>query len=334
MKYIAEYIWLDKDNILKSKSLTIDFFFENPEDSLNKVLDINIYNETSCNFINTNEIIILKPCVVFHDPFRKGLNVLVLCSVYNADNIPVENNYRDKNIEIFKGKSNLDALFILEQHFFITDNCPCCPNKDTNKPYNWGKSKINPVISDQYYCSLGSNNAFGRKIAEQAYHSCLEVGLKVISMNAYKLPGQWEIHIGPCNEIEIGDHCLLVKYILLRIGEIYNAQINLNPDLFFSNSSKCIVNFSTVNMRTNMQYIYEAFIRLCENEIDEKYHEKLDMIKNSDKNIDYNKIFKINTSIIIPFDTFKNKKGYIQDRRYRSNDNPYLITYQILKTFI
>jgi len=28
MKYIAEYIWLDKDNILKSKSLTIDFFLK------------------------------------------------------------------------------------------------------------------------------------------------------------------------------------------------------------------------------------------------------------------------------------------------------------------
>ena len=34
----------------------------------------------------------------------------------------------------------------------------------------------------QYYCSAGSNNAFGRQVAERAYMACLDAGVNVSGM--------------------------------------------------------------------------------------------------------------------------------------------------------
>lgn len=341
MKFLAEYIWLDLSGNLRSKSKTIDFYINNMENIMEKVLDLNIYEEWECyNYLETTktynndlEIIILKPCAVFPDPFRKEPNVLLLCSTYDFKNNPLENNYRDKSQVILKQLNHLQPLFILEQQFLITENCPCCPNKISNKPYGF-KDSNDPVLinANQHYCSIGSNNCFGRKISEQAFHSCLEAGINVLSINSHLKPSQWEIQVGPDNPLNVSDHLLIVRYILLRIGELFNAQICFNNINFNKNSiiSNCYINYSSIGMRNNIKNVYEIFIKLCDNQIEQKFKEKLEIINNSDSsNLDFSEISKISTNIKIPYKTFKNKKGFIQDRQHSANINPYLVTSEI-----
>ena len=57
MKFLAEYIWLDSSGNLRSKSKTIDFYINNRENIMEKVLDLSIYNEWECyNYTETTEI--------------------------------------------------------------------------------------------------------------------------------------------------------------------------------------------------------------------------------------------------------------------------------------
>ena len=337
MKFLAEYIWLDSSGNLRSKSKTIDLYIN----SMEEVLNLDIYEEWDCcNYSETtktenndSEIIILKPCAVFPDPFRKEPNVLLLCSTYDYNNNPLKNNYREQSVTILKQIDHLKPLFILEQQFLIMENCPCCPNKISNKPYGFKDANESVLINtNQHYCSIGSNNAFGRKISEQAFHSCLEAGINVLSINSHIQPSQWEIQVGPDNGLNVSDHLLIVRYILLRIGEVFNTQISFNNINSRNNTiiSNCYINYSTIDMRNNIKNVYETFIKLCDNQIEQKFKEKLEIINNTNSsNLDFIEISQISTNIKIPYKTFKNKKGFIQDRRHSANINPYLVTSEI-----
>ena len=70
-------------------------------------------------------------------------------------------------------------------------------------------NELNAEPQGQYYCSVGGNNSFGRKIAEHAYHLALEVS-ECSGMNAEVAPGQWEIQVGPCEGIEAGDNLIML----------------------------------------------------------------------------------------------------------------------------
>jgi len=334
MKFLAEYIWLDSSNNLRSKSKTINFYINNIENIMETVLDLSIYEECECYNNseignNNQEIIILKPCAVFPDPFRKEPNVLLLCATYDYKNNPIINNYRDKCKIIQKQTENLQPLFILEQQFLIMESCTCCPNKITNKPYGFKDSNELILNNKQHYCSIGSNNAFGRKISEQAFHSCLESGINVLSINSAIKPSQWEIQVGPDNCLNVSDHLLIVRYIIIRISELFNAQISFNNNNYYNDSiiSTCYINYTDINLQKDFKYIYETIIKLSDYEIQQKFKEKLDICNLSD--LDFNEISQISNNIKIPYKTFKNKKGYIQDRRYYANINPYLITSEI-----
>ena len=37
------------------------------------------------------------------------------------------------------------------------------------------------------------------------------------------MPGQWEYQIGPCRGIEMGDHLVMSRYIMLRVTEAHNC---------------------------------------------------------------------------------------------------------------
>ena len=334
MKFLAEYIWLDSSGNLRSKSKTIDLYIN----SMEEVLNLDIYEEWDCcNYSETtktenndSEIIILKPCAVFPDPFRKEPNVLLLCSTYDYNNNPLKNNYREQSVTILKQIDHLKPLFILEQQFLIMENCPCCPNKISNKPYGFKDANESVLINtNQHYCSIGSNNAFGRKISEQAFHSCLESGINVLSINSAIKPSQWEIQVGPDNCLNVSDHLLIVRYIIIRISELFNAQISFNNNNYYNDSiiSTCYINYTDINLQKDFKYIYETIIKLSDYEIQQKFKEKLDICNLSD--LDFNEISQISNNIKIPYKTFKNKKGYIQDRRYYANINPYLITSEI-----
>ena len=50
---------------------------------------------------------------------------------------------------------------------------------------------LNIVLKGPYYCSVGTNVAYGRHIAEAHYRACLYAGIDISGINAEVMPGQW-----------------------------------------------------------------------------------------------------------------------------------------------
>ena len=95
----------------------------------------------------------------------------------------------------------------------------------------------------QYYCSIGSNNAFGRDFIMEAFHNCLKAGLNLTGMNAEVAPGQWEFQV--CADgIAAADQLYIMRYILGRTGESFGYSVDFHPkpvDSVEWNGSGCIL---------------------------------------------------------------------------------------------
>ena len=330
---IADYIWLDGNYRFRSKSKTIDFL--NNEN----VLDVNNYTQwsydgSSCDQAHTeNSEIVMKPQAVFSNPFRNFQSVMVLCDTYHINGTPTKSNSRKQASEIFLSNKEQIPLFGLEQEFFLL-------KKEFNNivPLGWTNFKE----QGQYYCSVGSENAFGRSVVDKAYEYALKSGIKCSGMNAEVAPGQWEIQVGPCEGIEAGDHMCMLRYILQRVGEEFNVIVNLDPKPVKNvNGSGCHVNFSTFKMRNENGYYFikESINKLGEN------HKKHMMFYGEDNHLRMSGTCETSSfdnfsfgvgdrsaSVRIPFQTFEDKKGYLEDRRPGSNIDPYLVTSKIFET--
>jgi len=86
-----------------------------------------------------------------------------------------------------------------------------------------------PGPQGPYYCSAGANVAHGRHLVEAHYRACLYAGISVSGVNAEVMPGQWEYQIGPVQGVEAADQLWISRYILHRMGEIFNIVISFDP---------------------------------------------------------------------------------------------------------
>ena len=73
-KVIAEYIWIDGTNGVRSKCRTLD----SKVTKLSDCPEWNFDGSSTNQAVTENSEIILKPVAFFADPFRGGDNVLVL----------------------------------------------------------------------------------------------------------------------------------------------------------------------------------------------------------------------------------------------------------------
>lgn len=340
-KVCVEYIWIDAKNELRLKTKVIDFVPEVPEDLPNWNFDGSSTNQAK----GENTEIIIKPVALFNDPFKEKYNYLVLCETYNPDNTPHKTNHRHKAKLLFDKKKKLKPWFGMEQEYFIIDN-------KTNKPLGFPKNK-EPNPQGQYYCSVGSQNAYGRYIAEEHLDKCLKAGVKICGINGEVPPGQWEYQVGICEGIEMGDHLWMARYILEKISEKYNVTIEYHPKPIKGdwNGSGCHTNFSNKYMREGkyirknkkhkdgLYYINQAIDKLSKKH---KSHMKVYGKYNQERmtgiheTASYDKfthgVGTRNTSIRVGNDTYQNRKGYFEDRRPSSNCEPYLVTYKLFKT--
>jgi glutamine synthetase len=199
----------------------------------------------------------------------------------------------------------------------------------------------------QYYCSVGTENAFGRQIADYHLRMCIIAGVKISGINAEVAPGQWEFQIGPCEGIEQGDHMWIARYLLERVGELFHVSINFEPKPMKGqlNGSGCHTNFSTHNMRngtsnrTGLEYIDEAIKKLS---IKHSEHMEVYGSGNEERmtgefetakyDVFSDGIANRGCSIRRGNETYKNQKGYFEDRRPSSNCDPYLVTSKIFDT--
>ena len=258
MASIVEYIWIGGNNELRSKTKV---FYNQEIKSVNDLHEWNFDGSSTNQASGYDSEVILKPKALFNDPFRNYNNKIVLCDTYKPDGAKLDNNHRVWAVDIFNQKLEEQPWYGLEQEYFFI-------SKNTNKPIGFDENNY----QGQYYCSVGSENAFGRLIAEEHLFMCLRAGVKISGINAEVAPGQWEFQVGPCVGIEAGDHLWMARYLLLRVAEKHNVILNFEPKPLKGdwNGSGCHTNFSTFNMRNGnkelnkkgLDYIHEAIEKL------------------------------------------------------------------------
>jgi len=350
MKFVAEYIWIDGVGNVRSKSRTINVAYSEEDrqkgrDIMKELLtvklyeDWNYYGRSTGQSTSSDSEVLLKPVSVSLDPFRKAPNVLVLCETFYADGTTVKTNTRTAAKKIFDQYSDSEPWYGLEQEFFIMK--PTDDGSKSIKPIGVNIDEAQP--QGQYYCSVGGQNAFGRKVANEAFHLALEAGLTCSGMNAEVAPGQWEIQIGPCVGIDAADQLMFLRYILNRVSETHNVQINYDPKPLTGNwnGTGGHTNFSTKQMREDGGY---ALILEAIEKLKEKHSEHMEVYgggnearmsgihETSDFHHFSSGVGDRGASVRIPRDTEAAGKGYFEDRRPAGNMDPYLVTSKILET--
>ena len=325
--FCAEYIWIDGDNELRSKTRVLSF-----ENISSGFPEWDYDGSSTKQADSVNSEVILKPCAIFDDPFRLGRNALVLCSTYNPKGEPLSNNNRHNADILFNRKLDEHPWFGIEQEYFMY-------NAITNKPFGFDETDK----QGRFYCSIGYKKNFGRELAEEHLKLCLAAGIKISGINAEVAPGQWEFQIGICEGIDAGDHLWVARYILNRLSEKHGICINYHPKPLLGdwNGSGCHTNFSTKSMRDEGG-IYE--IHKAIDKMGQKHEEHM-MVYGHDNKLRLTgehetagyDVFTYGqadrgASIRIGNQTIQKGPGYFEDRRPSSNMDPYLVTAKIFET--
>jgi glutamine synthetase len=329
---MVEYVWIGGNNELRGKTKVVDKIIT----CVKELPDWNFDGSSTDQASGDDSEVILKPRRLFPDPFRGSNDKLVICDTYTPNGEPLSNNYRHWANKIFDEKIQEEPWFGLEQEYFIMDH-------DSNEPLGYKESKD----QGQFYCSVGSGNAYGREVVETHLKYCIQAGIKISGVNAEVAPGQWEFQIGPCVGIEQGDHLWMARYILERVSELYGYCINYEPKPLKGkwNGSGCHANFSTKNMREGtydnkgIDFIMDAIKALEKNhDLHMKYYGSNNEQRMTGEhetasfdNFSYG-IANRGKSIRIGNENYQNEKGYFEDRRPSSNCDPYLVTGLIFQT--
>lgn len=347
--FIAEYIWIDAFGDLRSKCRTLQY---SPDFSLSPEFypRWNFDGSSTGQAISDDSEIVIIPRAIFKNPFEKEyISRLVLCDCYEprGENgsrresedkrifnlLPIETNTRKPAMDIFRQTKNDRPWFGLEQEYVLYD-------LKTNRPLGW-KEKMEP--QGKYYCSVGSDRAFGRHIIDEHYIKCLSAGLKISGINAEVMPSQWEFQIGPCEGIEASDHMWIARYILHKICEKNNimASLDSKPEDNW-NGSGCHINFSSQIMRQDngIKHILVAIKKL------EPLHQehlavygdnKKRLIGTHETSSKDNFTWGVSdrtASVRIPLLVHEEKKGYFEDRRPASKVDPYVATAKLAETIL
>ena len=87
---MAEYVWIDGTNNIRSKCRTLYEKPSSPED----LPEWNFDGSSTAQAPGDNSDIYLRPVAIYPDPLRLGDNIIVLAECYNSDGTPNGSNYR------------------------------------------------------------------------------------------------------------------------------------------------------------------------------------------------------------------------------------------------
>ena len=332
--FFLEYIWTDANGEVRSKTKCVNEFDKNN-------LPIWNYDGSSTGQApGNNSEILLNPRRIYNNPFHDNKNsFLILCDIYHSNFKPhiTNNRYIANNIFI-KNKSDIHKpLFGIEHEFFVFD-------LNTGKPLGFPVGNYLPNSQGPYYCGVGAGKAYGRDFLDNLLQLCFKAGVNVTGSNLEVCPGQMEIQICS-NDIKAGDDSLIFKYIAGRLGEKYKYVIDFRskPIKGDWNGSGCHVNFSINEMMEDNSYT--KILNIIEKlKILHKEHIKIYGNDNHERLTGKHETSSIDTfsygvsnrgcSIRIPTETFKNKKGYLEDRRPSASADMYLVTSKIFNTIV
>lgn len=333
---VAEYVWIDGFNSLRSKARTLPISDSIVYDSPEKVPEWS-YDGSSTNQAQTEDSdILLRPVAIFYDPFRGFPNLLVLCETFTSNGQYLESNNRAWARDIFDvSVSDTQPWYGMEQEFFFMT--------PQNRPIGFPQEG-SPPHQDHYYCGVGANNIHGREILDEFYNSCIYSSIKISGINAEVANSQWEFQIGPCTGIEVGDHLWIARYILQRIAEKYGVNVNYHPKPLADsswNGSGLHTNFSTQAMREDggIKSIKEAIKKLETNHRNHMGYYGIDNEQRMTGRCETASYDRFNwgvrnraASVRIPPHVAINGKGYLEDRRPASNADPYTVSALIYQT--
>ena len=329
IKTKIEYVWVDgtePTQLLRSKTkivgLDTTVIKPKPEELPLWSFDGSSTNQAS----GDNSDCILKPVKVIYDPQRTS-SFIAMCEVMNADGTPHKTNNRHEL------SNDTDWWFGFEQEYVMTKN---------GRPLGFPEDGY-PEPQGKYYCGVGADSVIGRDLVEQHMDACLSVGLEVTGINAEVMLGQWEYQLFGKGESNVADDLWLSRYILYRLAETHNINIELHPKPMKGdwNGSGMHVNFSNKMMREEGGE--ELMKGICE-ELGNHHEEHIrgygahneerltgDHETQSINEFSYG-VSDRGASIRIPINVANDGwKGYLEDRRPSSNACPYTIVKLISK---
>ena len=330
-KTILEYIWIGGKGETRSKTRVVHNLL--PFD-VNYIPEWN-YDGSSTwqSDSNGDTEITLKPRDIFKDPLR-NINeckcYLVLCDTYDSNENPTSTNHRHLANELFDKGEEFEPWFGLEQEYFMERGSKSIIETDSH------------FSSEGFHYCGKSVVDFERTIAEEHMIACIEAELSISGINSEVANFQWEFQIGPCQGILAADQLIIARYLLERISEKHDVKINYHPKpLKTINGSGCHINFSTYRTRypdSGIEEIHRCIKCLSENhdELIKVYGNNNDLrLTGFHETSSYDKfswgIGTRNTSIRIPNQVVREKRGYFEDRRPAANIDPYLATSNLFK---
>jgi len=285
---------------------------------------------------------ILKPVNYVLDPLCNGGDYLVLCEVMNPDGTIHESNTRALLRRVLEQGGNKHDMWLgFEQEYTMFTK---------NIPLGWPEHGF-PGIQGPYYCGVGSEQIFGRELANRHRECCMDAGILYYGMNAEVMPGQWEYQIGyrgvdseDAGALNIADHTWLARWLMHRLSEEYDVHISLEnkPVKGDWNGAGMHTNFSTKDMRdpkTGRSTIEGAISRLESKHREHilEYGEKLEERLTGDHETSTIHEFSAGDadrgkSIRIPRPVAIKGYGYIEDRRPGANADPYKVAMLLVST--
>lgn len=334
---VAEYVWIDADGVPRSKTKTLSSKPVHCDD-----LPVwNFDGSSTGQAPGHDSEVLLVPCRIFKDPFRQGDNVLVLAECVTPDMKPAKGNSRATCVEWMNKFSDLEPWFGIEQEYTLMK--PGKIGEQSNVPFGFNADGTEPAAQGPYYCGAGAAVGIGREVADTHYAMCLYAGVKVAGINAEVMPGQWEYQVGPCRGVEMGDHLVMSRYIMLRVSELLDVQVTFEPKPRDGdwNGAGCHTNFSIAPMRQDgglavIEKTCQAFGNYAKEHIAEYGEGNEKRLTGEHETCSINE-FKYGVadrgaSIRIPRETFLEKKGYMEDRRPAANCDPYKVTRRMIQT--
>jgi len=328
--YKAEYIWVDGGDptpFLRSKTRILQAGQRPPEWGF----DGSSTNQAPGDASDC----ILRPVFTCPDPVRGGENILVLCEVFDADGTPNRTNHRAALREVAHRHQDAEAWYGMEQEYTMFQ---------AGRPLGWPENGF-PAPQGPFYCGVGADEVFGREIVEEHMSACLSAGIALSGVNAEVMPGQWEFQIGPAGPLDVGDHMLVARYLMYRIGEQYDVSMTLHPKPVRGdwNGAGCHTNFSTKAMREpgGMAAIEEAVERLrVRHDLHiAHYGDGIDQrLTGKHETCSYREfrsgVGDRGASVRIPLPVAKAGFGYLEDRRPNANIDPYVVARLMLETIL
>jgi glutamine synthetase len=330
-KIQAEYVWIDGDGELRSKTTTI------PAKENIAIGDLRTWDfdgSSTGQAAGENSDVYLRPAAIFRDPFRRGDNIIVLAETYNYDGTPNKTNYRHHAAKVMDLAKDAKPWFGLEQEYTLFDF--------DGQPFGWPKGGF-PGPQGPYYCGVGTGKVYARDLIEAHYRACLYAGVNISGINAEVMPSQWEFQVGPCEGIEMGDHLWMARFLLVRIAEEYGVKVSFHPKPLAGdwNGAGCHTNYSTEAMRNpgGIQAINEAIEKLAKRHSQHiaVYGEDNDLRLTGRHETGHIETFSSGVanrgaSIRIPRHVGEKGFGYLEDRRPASNIDPYRVTAIVVET--